>query len=250
MMHLRPGESSAVVEAAERPSAARSLAEPEAEAAADEDDAELRAVTLLAALAQCPFGAMDDDARVGPTGRCASDGAGAASPSKHLQQRSSRAATVPGLDEAALEAIRTGAALVRRGCGTQSFSAALAQPQGLGGSVRAMRARAAEGDATAREALAELDAARRSIGLGGISPDARARRLRLALAQPDDEPCRLQALEEAALLCGVPPLCPGAGGGARGEPEDEDSCDAIGLLGCVRSEIGLREALATGEVEF
>lgn len=213
-----------------------------------DEDPDRRAALLLVALAECPFKAASDAdaAPVGP-----------------LPLPRQRRALDKSDQDAALAAITFGAALARRGQGTATLSAALAQPQGLGTSVRALRERAAAGDATARRAVNELDMARQHAGV--TTPQARARRLRQALELP--ETCgesRRCALEEAAALCGdelssqaldgepepggEPPL-PFEFDAGR-EPDDEEGLEALDLLERARSELGLQQVLETGEVEL
>lgn len=232
--------------------AAGSPDEPEpCEELGTEEDPERLASLLLIALAECPFKAAsaEDAARKAPP------------------QRSK--CRPPTENNAALAAVTIGAALARRGHWTGALSAALAQPQGLGRSVRVLREHAAAGDVTAQRAVTELDMVRKGMCAGGcpLSPRARARRLRLALELP--EACgesRRCALEDAAALCGLeacPELLDGESGrepshdsalrshySAGQEPDDEECLEALGLLDCVRSELGLHQALETGEVEL
>lgn len=226
--------------------------EPEGEHAAEAADPDLHAIALLAALAECPFGASEaawaefcmpaqQPRQIGPprdawsTARVPAVASAPALSPKAVRQ----------LEDAAAVAIRGAAALAQRGCGTRHLSAALAHRQGLGGSVRSLRRRAAAGDARASALVSELDTLRRSIGIGGVDGAAQARRLQFALSLPEGSAARKEALEEAATLCRKASALD-----ILGEPEQEDGCEAHQLLTCAQSQLSLQEALDTGDVEL
>merc|ERR1711924_382173 len=106
-----------------------------------------------------------------------------------------------GLDEAALLALRTGVALAARGKGKQALVRALSdKTYGLGGSVQALQRRAAAGDFTVKRVLDSLGTlvpqAASSLS-GAENSAARARRLGLALALPENCPRRREAMQTA-----------------------------------------------------
>jgi len=219
-------------------------------------EAERHAAALLVALAESPFPIEGLPAQRPPTKRAAT--CATSSPSSIDQLFTHRGDDT--FEEAALVATRAGTLLARHGrYNAASLSAALARPEGLGGSVRALRAKAAAGDFKARGAVQRLDVARREAwhaSLGGSSSaaafsEARARRLRLALELPEQCAARLAAIEDAITLCDWRELSGAAMSSSPGEePEDEACIEAEGLLEWARAEVGLSEALAADAVEL
>ena len=196
---------------------------------------DLRAEALLVALASCPFAAAVAELREAKRQDGRQDAAGgepdAAPPSPALTRE---------LEESALTVVRTSAALAKRADCGRRLAVALSQPCGLGDALRALRLKAEAGDASAAAAMSEFDALRVHAGVGGVDAAARARRLELALELPGGLRGRRDKLKEAVALCFV----------AAEQPDDEDEVDAQVLLVRALSDLGLEDALDSGDIEF
>eukprot|EP00930_Biecheleria_cincta_P000667 TRINITY_DN10151_c0_g1_i2.p1 TRINITY_DN10151_c0_g1~~TRINITY_DN10151_c0_g1_i2.p1 ORF type:complete len:265 (+),score=66.99 TRINITY_DN10151_c0_g1_i2:62-856(+) len=204
--------------------------EPDAEFEEDEEHWQTK---LLLALADCPFREKKDCQQL-----------------QHPKQASEEVpcASLRGLEEAALVAIRSGIALAKRGQSRKELVLALSRQTGLGGSVRLLRDRAEAGDASAKQTIKELDSLlRRGSGLKGVDAEAaRARRLRLALDMPDTcSGIRQDGLQEAIALCAA-----GLKSVASAEPECEEVFESKSLLLQANAEVHLNAALEAGDVEF
>lgn len=207
----------------------QNAADPEPDAEFEEDE-QYWQEQLLIALADCPF--REETCQQLPHSK---------------QETESSSPSLHGLEEAALVAIRSGIALARRGQSRKELVMALARQTGLGGSVRLLRDRAKAGDASAKQAIRELDSLlQRGSGLKGVDAEAaRARRLRLALAMPDTSGIRQDGLKEAIALCAV-----GLRSGSTAEPECENVFESKSLLVQANAEVHLNSVLAAGDMEF
>lgn len=199
---------------------------------------------LFLALATCPF-KDDDDWENTAKGQA-----------KDVDPQRASGVPLPSAKNAfhtSAAAAMTQAELIRRSVArgdTELFSSALKVVRCFGASASETTVPEQDGS----EASMEPSQAAQAEQPQGLSPQkgskstrklnntACIRRLQFALALPDDCPHRRDALAEAVALA--------ENGALEQEPEEEESCDARGLLNCARSELGLSWALDGGSLEI